>query len=1623
MSLTTKSFKMEGHPWKGMYAQQGRRRPPGYRLSAACVLLVVMALSSVIWTFQNGSPALPIVPFASAAEEENSPGVTLKQTGPVSRRLESVVKKAIKYAVTWQPVEREMPSINMDRTIFIAGRHMGDRPAAFEVSLEDVLILFFRWFTSKNTTVWPSQGLVAMEALKREHTRYGSQMVKEFTRKQEEPEEDEEKKKQKLLPIHVYSQIGACNRRIRDWFFDGNTYHRRGAEAFRISETLTEKDVSFMRGLPFSTLRIARGVFSERVPEEIQHIERELAVRGVKTIDQLLSRTNFIDMFVLFDIFDEMYSQIDILSEYKSNWQKYRSDRYKPPQIPLGEWKEKQTIQEMILDENYPDASFPKCTTVKCMMRWTWTKTPERTIEVTKKDTNALKLLIVGSTGVTNDYADAEQRNRTLHKYKQIAGVTELETTVKAMKSWHEREKADGVLGLGDLIGMPGPTTVRDERFDTKWYDVFVKDGGLDVPWLMTVGDTEAVLNPSSLVRYHYSNQHKNWHMPNDYYTVTYKFGSNLTLANGMYEETTFNATILNINTWDLLLGNPVANNMQSWTTKLAWLSEQLYQATQRNSTWLIVTGHHPLLSTGPEAEQARLQYVDDVYRNRRPAGLETFMINVLFLHYQVDAYVSAHDYFMDFNSITDEDRNVTVNFITSGAASRLLHKDIGRGWIGRLRGSLYPVFCWMGRKILFAVNPGGCRPQQRELDAPDRFFVQSQGGKFKVTIEERVTKATGFAAMKLTRDYMIVDFVDAARNKSAVHKVHRRTNRDGRDIKFLDPWAEAALRYEELLVERQAFEWENADKIEKEILFSRRCPTVAARVQFFRTEMNELVDQYNDLAQQKDSFEVMDDASREAMQAQGTNVPQKIHQLMSEMYVIAADHLKLEKRYKEALELKENMPETEDPRYKQLFELERQYVTTRKERRKLTAMFQSDGYFPDAKDEENLEKAILEMKLLRKAMDDLEAEMKKYPDPEQKKKADEAKKQRQKEKGKPAPKPVDYKPLDTSLLARIQRKEVLLRKHHAVLRRLKKYPQEELKNMRAEIDILKKQEKAIKAELFRLRQLNERAHKPMRPADVWDKFQIKDELETKLRQMQAYLAEVARMPVAERHSPELQEELDTLETQRASTEAELTEIVDELAERHPTELQQKFLQLNSELHRTELVLEQRRKLSPEELALPQVAAALKAAAERNEVLQAEVEKLHEQVRVELNEMEDKWEQEMLAKGYRIEGDVIIGPEVEQLSPEEQSSVAGTGDIEKATKAMQELDEAKSTVARLDEMLKNAEGATPEQLKEMEELAGPLDELTKQREEAQQKVDQLQKVVDQDVHRIEEKLSEEKDETDQTGDKETDTAGSTSSGENPETGDAASAPTEGSTSRRLAEIMELFKEKREPSPYKKLEKIDLGPVDSCMQMPMLDAAVSRVLNPVSDEETKEKCVYQLATSAYRQQLRFIHRGLFFSRSPQGITPSTYEQPSVHVARTWSRYFGYTHPTRFKSTMLDLRSKLRQVHKDFKLFSFKGAMKMEEQEAARRREEESLVAGDQDIEVREQDIDMDKPKLTDEEAKLRDEIEKLMAQARREKEKAKQKGEEEARQRELEDEEEDGLEGQDIPVDELDELDN
>ncbi|CBZ54093.1 hypothetical protein NCLIV_045260 [Neospora caninum Liverpool] len=481
-----------------------------------------------------------------------------QERGMQPRRLSSIVKKF----VVWEPVHRLMPSLNLDSVVFVAGKHKADRSAAFHATMDDVMTLFLRWFNENGNMNWLLQSFVTEAALLRAHSRYQDQMIHEQTQSESERPTSPEDNMNKLLNVEVYTYLAAAKRRVRDWVCDGNSFLRTGEEGRDLAKKplLTERDAGFLRGLPYSVLRVARGVYADTLPASVERLQEELYHRDVRTVDDLLMKTNIIDLFVLFDVTDESFTQIDVLREVARNWELAREGRLVPPLLPPGTWKGKRSLEDLIRDGHYPSMKFPKCTTLKCVMQETWSEHSVDTISVEKTDTNSLKLLLVGNTGI-GEYKHRAKRKGFWYSLKRFLWANEIDQVVAALKTWHEKEKADAVLGLGDFFGIPGPLSARDERFSTKWYDVFVKDAGLDIPWLMTLGDEEALVNPSASIRHHYTQEHQNWYMPSDAYTVTFNFTANMTMADGTIQQESFNATVININTWSLFVGNPVGES------------------------------------------------------------------------------------------------------------------------------------------------------------------------------------------------------------------------------------------------------------------------------------------------------------------------------------------------------------------------------------------------------------------------------------------------------------------------------------------------------------------------------------------------------------------------------------------------------------------------------------------------------------------------------------------------------------------------------------------------------------------------------------------------------------------------------------------------------------------------------------------------------------------------------------------------------------------------------------------------------------------------------------------------------------------------------------------------------
>ncbi|PHJ24043.1 inner membrane complex protein imc2a [Cystoisospora suis] len=1442
---------------------------PSFLLGGFVVFLLFLCAAPLppsVFT-ANERLGLPSFPRVGSAEAAPAP------EGATPRRLSGLVKSL----VLWEPVERFMPSLNMDTIVFVAGKHRGDRSAALQATVDDVMMIFFRLFDESKTS-WPLQSYVMEAALFREQERYQNQLVQEEIEKRDSQQEDPEIQRSKILTIEVYTQLAGAKRRVRDWLFDGDMFHRTGPEGPRLisKETLSERDLGFLRGVPYSVLRVAHGALGEKLPASAERLLRELKKRDVHTAEDILLKTNFADLFVLFNVFDETFTQIDILRGYWDQWRNQKEHNITPPLLPPGEWTGKQSLEESVRDSTFPPTEFPKCTTVTCFMEHTWAqRASDHVIEVRKSNVNSLKLLLVGNTGVA-DYADHKERSRFWYKFKRFFWANEFEQTVKALKWWHETEKADAVFGLGDFLGFPGPTSARDERFDKKWYDIFVKDGGLDIPWLMTMGEEEGFTNPSASIRHHYTMQHPNWYMPNDFYTVTFDFATNMTMADGSIEEERFNVTVVNMNTWSLFAGSPVANNMQAMMHRMMWLSEQLHAAVMQNSTWLIVVGHHPMLSTGAQAEQGRLQHIDDLYTNGQPRGTEALIIQKLLLHYQVDAYVSGHDFIMEYDTIEDLDKDTTLAFITSGSAARLLDKDIGRGWFGRLRGFLYPALCWAGRRIFFALHPGGCKPESREHDHPYRFFAPLHG-HYKASVVERVTKATGFAAMKLTKEYMLVDFIDGKKQKS-VKRINKRSNKPQRDIHFMDPVAEGHLRYDELEFDRAAFAESNAELLEKEVAFVRKCPVLAERIKFYVEEINNLVDSYDALGKQKDAYEVMDDNTVEVLMAQGVNVMSKITQASSEMDVLASDYASMMRKYKELVSVKNSSPAGDDQRYAELFQLEKAFVETRKVRQFTARQLAQNEGIPDREGEKELERLILHMQVLRKEINALESSIKKSPQLASKEDKDDSSASQSFSQGSGGNPSV--KEPDSSLEARIEKKlkQVLL--HEETLSTLEK------EGDKAKLGQAKRQLDVLRTELKDLEERLETQTKPMKPSTAWTKFQQQRELEANLEQIQALSSQMSQLPAELQASAEVKTQLQLIANQKAAIEDELEAIRDELGTRKPTPLEEQCLEKKTELMRMHAILEEAARMPTESLETGGLKETVEAAKQIVPQLEQEFLQLVDQVKAELSAQDAVFAEGLVTPGAESKrADMGLGKG-------DVTAAFDLGDKGKVDALMHEYAEVERALETVQQALEMYKSVTGEERKTLEEFLGTREEVEAKKVALQDRLKELEQEVKKEAEKVGAGTVREK--------------------------------VEGSPKRRL--MAALLQKKA--TPYPKLDKIETGPQDGCLQIPMLEAQIRFIVEPGLKDLTKEKCVFVFASQAYQRQYKVFQPADFFSQGQKGLQTILYSVPSVHVSRAWNQMFGSLHLHRFRMLMKAMKEGMRQVQKEFRVLSFKEAIEAE-----------------------------------------------------------------------------------------------
>lgn len=1017
-------------------------------------------------------------------------------------------------------------------------------------------------------------------------------------------------------------------------------------------------------------------------------------------------------------------------------------------------------------------------------------------------------------------------------------------------------------------------------------------------------------------------------------------------------------------------------DNLGQYQNNMITLSNTLFYSAKAKADWIIVQGHHPLTSTAPEAEEARFSYVDDMVKNGRSRGPEHRLVELL-TAYQVDAYVSGHDHALEYLTMSDLEKNSTLAFITSGGGTRIMDKDLGRGWVGIIRGKMFPVLCWSGKRIFYKLDPRGCKPSEKDQALAYKFYAP-QGPSWNISVKERILDTTGFASMKITKDFLIVDFINSRTGRPTGRKLHKHTNREARAIKFIDIWEDADLKLKELNIDHDAFEEENRERVASEIAFQTRTPVLSERLRLYEKELVDMYNEYNQLKAKKAMYETLSAQKAAALEAQGENLREselsegmyeQTERIIELMYIIAADYTYMWERYEALKEQRKGLPESDSKHAEAVLKLEKKFAEVKKQRREINKKYVEQGGPPTAADAEQIKDLVMNARILKSDIAELEETM-----------GREAKEKGEKQgdvENPPEETPA-IRPLDISVEARLERKKRQLQEHDKVMENINELPASEKDRLKDELGMLRRQREKLVAEVEKLENLLDRKEWAFdrRPSELWEKRLQKHDLEQTLKQLAAYKSSIINLPKVHRRMKDLSDAVTNVELQKMEIEEQLVELGDELYKTHATELQKEFLAHLDKLREVSLLVESKSTMPPEALEDPDIKKSLEEAEQMLAMLQVEMESLDEAVRKELNIQDEAWVKRMIIRGADV-SDLAEEFSIDVNAVREEDAEARKADPQRQLDwlAQQEW-AAKQRLAKLEKV-------PPEQAeryaKDKEQLEARLTELARlkteaeaalaargpvsevgERGEAATEVEAGVNGEEATATRAEmaDTASLEAGEADATSPKadeevlhRSDNAGSLSTAptasQTPASGDASEVDPEdmdideGMGRRRLAAVLEWFQPKKEETPVKELPKIELGPKDPCEGEPMLYVVVKRAINAEYGANFAERCKKVFANRSHRAQRKFL--GLFDDSG----SPAFYEQPHVHIMRGLKGLFGTVKVGSFAKLMKKMRTRLLEVSSKIEVASFQEASKSEEVPEGRSDGDEFVVMDEEE----------------------------------------------------------------------------
>ena len=138
------------------------------------------------------------------------------------------------------------------------------------------------------------------------------------------------------------------------------------------------------------------------------------------------------------------------------------------------------------------------------------------------------------------------------------------------------------IISVGDNIYPNGVDSVNDPLWKSTFEDMYTQPGIADVPWIAVLGNHD--YRKSITAQIEYSKKNPKWIMPDRYFVRTLTGSSGATIA------------VICLDTQMIL------QKKDGWKDQLAWLEKTMDE--QKDQTWRIVIGHHPMRSYGHYGDQ-----------------------------------------------------------------------------------------------------------------------------------------------------------------------------------------------------------------------------------------------------------------------------------------------------------------------------------------------------------------------------------------------------------------------------------------------------------------------------------------------------------------------------------------------------------------------------------------------------------------------------------------------------------------------------------------------------------------------------------------------------------------------------------------------------------------------------------------------------------------------------------------------------------------------------------------------------------------------------------------------------------------------------------------------------------